>query len=684
MQKGRFITVVSLALAMAISGTFLVAKDKKDKKKANSASTVAQMDERQQVVHALNRLTFGPRPGEVDRVSAMGLQKWIDQQLNPDKISDNAVETRLAQYRTLRMSNKELVENFPPNQVLKAVAEGKMGMPRDAERRAVYQAGVARYEAKKEKKEDQADAQQPMQDDGSQMSDEEKAHRRDLRLQAVQKAESLLQLSPDPRMKQIMAMDADDRRVFWRALPPANRQALTADLTSAQKETLLALENPLLVVNGELMAAKILRAAYSERQLDEVMTDFWFNHFNVFIGKGADRYLITSYERDVIRPHALGKFQDLLLATAKSPAMLWYLDNWQSVGPHSDAATGAARRQQFQRPRRVFGNGPFGGGMRPFPNDGQAQNQKAKNKAPRGLNENYAREVMELHTLGVNGGYTQKDVTELARVLTGWTISEPRRGGGYDFNDRMHEPGEKIVLGKKFKDHGEREGEDALKMLAHEPATAHFICTKLATRFVSDEPPAAIVDRMAETFLKSDGDIKSVLKTMFDSPEFWAPAAYRAKVKTPFEFVVSSLRATGAQVDSPAALIQQLNKMGQPLYGAQPPTGYSMKAETWVNSSALLNRMNYALALGTGKIPGVQSDSQQVIGADTPQTSDSVLARFESSLLNGDLSRQTHDTISTRMNDPAVTGRKLDDAPRPVQAGVVAGLILGSPEFQRR
>jgi uncharacterized protein (DUF1800 family) len=679
MHKRRFIAVISLALATAISGTVLFAKDKKKK----SPTSAAQMDQRQQVVHALNRLTFGPRPGEVDRVAAIGLDKWIDQQLNPDKISDSAIEARLAQYRTLKMSNRELVENFPPRQILKAIADGKMGMPRDPERRAVYEAGVARYEAKKDKKEEQADAQQPMQDDPSQMSDEERARRRDLRLQAVQKAETLVQLSPDQRMKQIMAMDADDRRVFWRALPPANRQRLTADLSVEQKETLLALENPLLVINGELMSAKILRATYSERQLDEVMTDFWFNHFNVFIGKGADRYLVTSYERDVIRPHALGKFQDLLLATAKSPAMLWYLDNWQSVGPHSEAANGAARRQQFQRPRRGFGNG---GGMHRFPNDVQrpAQNQQAKNKAPRGLNENYAREVMELHTLGVNGGYTQKDVTELARVLTGWTIAEPRRGGGYDFNERMHEPGEKIVLGKKFKDHGEKEGEDALKMLAHEPATAHFVCTKLATRFVSDEPPKTLVDRMADTFLKSDGDIKAVLKTMFQSPEFWAPEAYRAKVKTPFEFVVSSLRATGAQVDSSAALIQQLNKMGQPLYGAQPPTGYSMKAETWVNSSALLNRMNYALALGTGRIPGVQSDEQLFSGTDQPQDSNSVLARFESSLLNGDLSKQTHDTISTRMNDPAVTGRKLDDAPRPVQAGVIAGLILGSPEFQRR
>jgi len=681
MLKGRSIAIFGLAVAMAVSGTALLGKDKKKKIQA----AAAQMDQRQQAIHALNRLTFGPRPGEVDRVMAMGLDKWIDQQLNPDKISDTALDARLAQYRTLRMSNKELVENFPPPQILKAIADGKMGMPRDPERRAVYEAGVARYEQRKDKKEAQADTQQGTQDDPSQMSDEERARRRELRMQSIQKAETLSQLTPDQRVKQIMALNADDRRFFWRALPQPDRQRLTADLSPEQKETLLALENPIQVVNGELMAAKILRATYSERQLDEVMTDFWFNHFNVFIGKGADRYLVTSYERDVIRPHALGKFQDLLLATAKSPAMLWYLDNWQSVGPHSEAATGGGRRQ-MERPRRRFGNGPFGGMNRyPTQDPRPAQNQQqSRNKAPRGLNENYAREVMELHTLGVNGGYTQKDVTELARVLTGWTISEPRRGGGYDFNDRMHEPGDKIVLGKKFKDRGEKEGEDALKMLAHEPATAHFISSKLAMRFVSDEPPGALVDRMANTFLKSDGDIKAVLKTMFQSPEFWAPNAYRAKVKTPFEFVVSSLRATGSQVETPGALIQQLNKMGEPLYGAQPPTGYSMKAETWVNSSALLNRMNYALALGTGKLPGVQSDMQQVLGSDAQQDAQSAQSRFEASLLNGDLSQQTHDTISTRMNDPEVTGRKLDDAPRPVQTGVIAGLILGSPEFQRR
>ena len=680
--QGRKTASWLLAAALAVSGTGLVAKDKK-KKETKSSSGIAQMDDRQKAVHALNRLTFGPRPGDVDRVAAMGVDKWIDQQLNPQKIDDGALEARLSQYRTLRMNNRELVENFPPPQVFRQIADGKMGMPRDPEKRAVYQSGMARYEARKDNKAAQQQDAQPN-DDPSMMTDAEKQRRREARDSATQLSDQLLQLPPDQRMKRIIEMDPDGRRDFWRALPQPQRQQLVADLSPQQKETLLAMENPVQVVNGELMAAKVLRAAYSERQLDEVMTDFWFNHFNVFIGKGADRYMVTSYERDVIRPRALGRFEDLLLATAKSPAMLWYLDNWQSIGPRSDAATGRNRNQMGRRGRvRV---GPFGEPILvgPQPPQPPQRGQAKQKQAPRGLNENYAREVMELHTLGVNGGYTQKDVTELARVLTGWTISEPRKGGGFEFDERRHEPGEKFVLGKKFKEHGEKEGEDALKMLAHHPSTAHFISTKLAMRFVSDDPPPALVDRMAETFLKSDGDIKAVLKTMFDSPEFWASTSYRAKVKTPFEFVVSSLRATGAQVQQPVALIQQLNKMGEPLYGAQPPTGYSMKAETWVNSSALLNRMNFALALGTGRVPGVQVDNTSSLGADPPPDAEGVQARLEAALLNSDISKQTHDTILNRLNDPQVTGRKLDDGPRPVQTGVIAGLILGSPEFQRR
>jgi uncharacterized protein (DUF1800 family) len=297
---------------------------------------------------------------------------------------------------------------------------------------------------------------------------------------------------------------------------------------------------------------------------------------------------------------------------------------------------------------------------------------------------------MELHTLGVDGGYTQQDVTELAKVLTGWTMRQPRLGGGFEFNDRMHEPGSKTVLGKQFSGGGEREGEDALKMLARQPATAKFVSRKLAMRFVSDDPSPALVDRMAQTFLKSDGDIKEVLRTMFHAPEFWSRDAYRAKVKTPFEFVVSAVRATGAQLDNPFVVAQALNKMGMPLYGMQPPTGYSMKADAWVNSAALLNRMNFALGLGTGRMPGVTMDGAQVMGNNgQPHDPQQTLAILEAKLLGGDVSQQTHQTLTKQISDPQVTGVSMTEISRGStsagsNAGVIAGLILGSPEFQRR
>ncbi len=263
----------------------------------------------------------------------------------------------------------------------------------------------------------------------------------------------------------------------------------------------------------------------------------------------------------------------------------------------------------------IFGrNRRFGQRQRPDrPTNGDPNTQK--NRPKRGLNENYAREVMELHTLGVDGGYSQKDVTELAKVFTGWTLNEPRRGGDFEFNERMHEPGTKVVLGQKIKEDGENEGKKMLEFLARQPATAHFISKKLATRFVSDTPPDALVNRMADTFLHSKGEIKEVLRTMFRSPEFWSPDAYRAKVKTPFEFVVSAVRVTSADVTEPVQLARVLQRMGMPLYGMQPPTGYSTKAEAWVNSSALLNRMNFALGLTGGKMRGITLDPQTITGS---------------------------------------------------------------------
>jgi uncharacterized protein (DUF1800 family) len=484
-------------------------------------------------------------------------------------------------------------------------------------------------------------------------------------MNADQKVEDLLDMPPDERMKTLLKMSPEDQRVVTDSLQGDKRDEFLEGMNPRQRETVGAINHPQQVVNNELVEGKLLRAIYSNRQLQEVMTDFWFNHFNVFVGKGPEHYLLTSYERDVIRPHALGKFEDLLVATAQSPAMLFYLDNWLSVGPNSDVANGIPKRANNNWKRRVR-------------NNAQANQSKGKRN---GLNENYGRELMELHTLGVNGGYTQQDVTEVARVFTGWTLKQPNLGGGFTFEERTHEPGDKTVLGHRIKPKGEKEGFEVLHILAHHPSTAKFVCTKLAVRFVADDPPQALVDRMAQTFLKKDGNIREVLETMLDSPEFWAPDAYRAKVKTPLEFVVSAVRASGAEVTDAMPIAHQLQNMGMPLYAAQPPTGYSMKADAWVNSSALLGRMNFALALTSGKVKGVQVDSEKLPGPNDPEQT---LTALENALLSGDVSKQTNDVIVARLQDSRISRRKLDDPARPPNVSLIAGLLLGSPEFQRR
>jgi len=661
-----------LILILGLSACVLVSAKKK--------LAVSQEDEQKRALHALNRLSFGPRPGEVQRVAAMGVDKWIEQQLHPDKIDDHALEARLAGFATLRMDTKEMIEKFPPPQVVKQVAEGKQNMPRDPKERAIYESQIDAYRDRQERKQAKAD-QDPNNAGANDATTDQRAAMRETRIEADAKAQELLDLPPEERFREILKMSPEERRMLARGMNLDDRQRVMQEFTPQQRETVLAMANPPMVITTELQQAKVLRAAYSERQLDEVMTDFWFNHFNVFMGKGPDRYLLTAYERDVIRPHALGKFKDLLAATAKSPAMLFYLDNWLSVGPHSDVALGRPR----QRPYRAVRRGPFGVPVYrpPRPQNPNAQRQR-KNKRE-GLNENYARELMELHTLSVNGGYTQRDVTEVAKVFTGWTIKQPRQGGGFEFNERLHDPGAKYVLGKVIKEHGEKEGQQVLDMLATSPKTAHFISYKLAQRFVSDDPPPALVGRMAETFLKKDGDIREVLRTLFRSPEFWSPQAYRAKMKTPLEFVVSAVRASGADVENAMPLVQNLNRMGMPLYGAQPPTGYSMKAATWVNSAALLNRMNFALALGTGRLPGLNFNADRLLaGGKAPEEPALALARLETSLLAGDVSKNTHDTILKQMNDPQVTGMRPDGSTRPPNVGVLAGLLMGSPEFQKR
>jgi uncharacterized protein (DUF1800 family) len=432
----------------------------------------------------------------------------------------------------------------------------------------------------------------------------------------------------------------------------------------------------------ELSMAKMTRALYSERQLDEVMVDFWYNHFNVFAAKGADRWLITEYERDAIRPHAMGKFRDLLEATAKSPAMLFFLDNWLSADPV--AWKKLQQEQEERREMRQMRFRPFG--MPPFPQGPPPQkgNPNAKQKQERGLNENYGRELMELHTLGVDGGYTQDDVINVAKAFTGWTIKQPRRDPEFLFDDRIHDNSVKTVLGHEIHDGGMKDGEEVLDILARDPHTAHHISLELARRFVSDNPPAPLVDRMTQTFSKTDGDIREVLRTMIYSPEFWSKDVYKTKIKTPFELVASATRAIGAEVNVPFMLVQWTNRIGQPLYQCEPPTGYSDKADAWVNTGALLNRMNFSLALTSNRLRGVQTNVDSMLGSDTAADPRATLNRAIQVILGGQLSDESRATLEKQLDDPQILQATLDDKVKQVNAAMIAGLVLGSPEFQRR
>jgi uncharacterized protein (DUF1800 family) len=497
------------------------------------------------IVHVLNRIGFGPAPGDIDRVRRIGLGQYIDQQLHPERLQDSSMAARLEPLDTLTKSSRDLADGyFRPTQMDR--------------RRAQQQAAAQPSDAP--------------------------ADRREMRT---------------PEQMQLM-------------------QAARGVFT-------------------DLAQQKILRAAYSERQLNEVMVDFWFNHFNVFAGKGQVRTYLTEYERDVIRPNVFARFRDLLGATAHSPAMLFYLDNWQSAAPEGAPTSTRANRPRFA---------PVG-----------------QQRRPRGLNENYARELMELHTLGVDGGYTQKDVQEVARAFTGWTIANPRQGGGFRFEPRMHDDGEKTVLGHRIKaGGGERDAEQVLDILASHPSTARFIATKLARRFVSDAPPASLVERAAIRFTETHGDVREVVRAIITSPEFFAPAAYRAKVRSPFEFVAASVRAAGIDVINAMPLVQTLRELGMPLYQCQPPTGYADRADAWVNTGALLNRMNFAVALTDGRMRAVRTT------AATPLASaDAARTTLVNQALAGDVSAPTRATVERASTAPQAMA-----------------LLLGSPEFQKR
>lgn len=598
---------------------------------------ITELSPDEAILHALNRLAYGPRPGDIERVRQIGLAKWIDQQLNPNSIDDRAVEARLDAYPTLRMSSKQLLADYPQRKQVEKKAEKQQATRGDAAAAVVAQ---------------------------------------DMRANQTSASDASATDAPNAPspMKQSTAQSE--------ANPPTpgaggggKRGSLTVDPNAVPRAISDDSRKPQRVVE-ELAMAKVTRAVYSDRQLQQIMDDFWFNHFNVFAGKGDVKWLMTSYERDVVQPHTLGKFKDLLDATAHSPAMLFYLDNYLSADPNA-AASAAAQRAARQQAHR----GWFGGSTPPRP-------QPKPKKGARGLNENYGRELMELHTLGVDGGYTQKDVTEVARCFTGWSIEKPREEATFKFDEKLHDPDPKIVLGKKIHAGGMKDGEQVIELLSKNPNTAKFISTKLARRFVSDNPPPALVARMAKEFQSSDGDIRAVMKTMIYSPEFWSRDAYRAKVKTPFELVVSTARALGTDVDTPMPLVQWTGRIGEPLYQCQPPTGYSDKADAWVNTGALLNRLNYSLALASNKVRGSRSDTASLLGVDGtgPVGSDAKVAldRAVQVFLGGQTSPTTVETLQKQIESPQILQAKLDDPIKRVDLGVVAGLVLGAPEFQRR
>jgi uncharacterized protein (DUF1800 family) len=606
----RFAASAAVALvmtgALTLSAIIPVVADTKSK------ATIAGLTADQKIIHVLNRIGYGPRPGDVERVKRMGIDKYIDLQLHPERIDDPGIEARLANFPSLHMSLSEIQQKYPAPNLLARQLGLKQG-----------------------------------------------------------KGANLLPPGE--------GADENQKREY--------RQQVMAYYQEN------GLRPPQFLLQ-ELQAQKIIRAAYSERQLQEVMTDFWFNHFNIFWAKNQDRNLTTDYEMNVIRPHTMGKFKDLLMATAKSPAMLVYLDNFQSMSP--DARLPQMRRGgQFQRRPGAPGIGldnPRPEGNDPLyrrqqmdrqmqrdqrqnpdqmttPEQRQAQAAKGPQKRKSGINENYAREIMELHTLGVEGGYTQKDVQEVARCLTGWTVDRPRQGTQFVFREFMHDNGEKIVLGQKIPAGGGiKDGEMVIDILAHRASTAKFISTKLVRRFVSDTPPPALVDRVTAVYTKTDGDIREMMRTIFTSPEFNSREAYRAKIKSPFELAVSAVRALGADVNAPLQTAQFIAKMGQPLYLYQAPTGYPDRADQWVNTGALLERLNFGLALTTNKLRGAAFDVKRAAGSVNMTDKSGIMEKAIASLLYGDISPQTRSVLEKQLKEGVPVKGELGAVP-PIPAG---------------
>jgi uncharacterized protein (DUF1800 family) len=650
------------------------------------------LTEEQKILHVLNRLGFGARPGEVEKVKAIGLNQYIEQQLNPSSISDEVAEAKVRNFDVLKLSNDEMFSKYPaPAALLQLVAQ-QNGMNR---RELQAQRAEAREERQKkqEGKMENKDGQMPANPNRPQGNSEEAMYQ-----QQIQEMYQKYNLGRPNQISQ------------------------------------------------QLNASRILRAVYSEKQLNEVMVDFWSNHFNVFANKQSVRWFLPEYDRDVIRPNALGNFKDLLLATAKSPAMLYYLDNFQSVAE----ATPQEVSQQRQRLEQLKNNPKARERFKQNQNltDEQVderikQIEQRMGQARRGLNENYAREIMELHTLGVDGGYTQKDIQEVARAFTGWTITDPRGyrnaanvtgrdaqmrnrqerqlglpantpSGKFIFLDQIHDKGEKMILGQKVNEGGINDGLKVIDMLAKHPSTAKFIAKKLAVKFVNDNPSEALVGRVADAFTQSNGDIKTTLRALFTDSEFYAPENYRAKIKTPFEVVISGIRTIGADTNG-MAIQGLLQKMGEGLYNWQAPTGYPDTAEDWVNTGALLERMNFAVAIASNRIPGTRVDLSK-LGSNSGDKA-KLLENYLAVILNNEVSEATKSSLLKQLEQPLpevsmggndnamamenASMQRPNGQPGGGQRGQgqqarllppsgnpevfkVVGLILGSPEFQRQ
>ncbi len=576
---------------------------------------ITRLTEDQAILLALNRLAYGPAPGEVDRIKRMGLAKWIDRQLDPSSIDDSALQSRLAGYAVLRMSTRELLARFVPLQ-------------QQAKREGIPLAELQRQ-----------------------------------RQQEIQQQLAALRESGN--------------------FTPAAAQRIRIGGTPQE-------------ILAQLSEAKLLCAVYDPRQLDDRLANFWFNHFNVYARKGPDLWYLAAYEREVIRPHAMGHFETLLQATAKSPAMLFYLDNWLSVDPALYARVRQRvieRREQMALLRSCGIYFPFAAPAQILRCQARAERHPRRlavqdaaiaRKIPdRGLNENYGRELMELHLLGVH--YTQADVIQMADIFTGWTIRQPRRDPEFFFNARLHTPGPKTVLGYRIAAGGIRDGEQILHDLATDPRTAHFLCRELTRHFVMDHPPASLVRRIEAVYLKTHGDIRQVVRAMIYSPEFWSRAAFEARVKTPFDLVASALRATGADVQNALPLLGWIGRMGEPLYLCVQPNGYSDAAAGWVSTGNLLDRMNFAIALATDHVSGTQVDLSALLPPNSAaRDAETTLRAAFADLLDNQVSSETRTTLERRIADPQVLDANLNPRARGAGPGLIFGLVLGSPDFQRQ